>query len=82
MEEAFTAVAPDAMACERADCLVVLADLLEAGVLTSDRDPASLLVEARDLYAEAEAALQAEQLTKRLRAMAQSSTWNRAVLSA
>jgi hypothetical protein len=44
---------PDTPTTERADCMVVLADLLlEAGVLTSDRDTSSLLEEAAEIYRE------------------------------
>lgn len=69
MEEAFQLVAPDVPTLERADCMVVLADLLEAGVLTSDRVPASLLEEAMIIYREVDAEAEADRLQKRLKAM-------------
>lgn len=69
MEEAFGLVTPDVPTVERADCMVVLADLLEAGVLTSDRPPRTLLEEAEIIYREASALQEADRLTRRLRAM-------------
>ncbi|MBI5609404.1 MAG: hypothetical protein HY902_11050, partial [Deltaproteobacteria bacterium] len=54
---------------ERADCMVALADLLEAGVLTSDRPPEALLSEAQQLYRGLNATLEAERLQRRLKAM-------------
>ncbi|MSP90781.1 MAG: serine/threonine protein kinase [Myxococcales bacterium] len=69
MEEAFSLVAPDVPTVERADCMVVLADLLEAAVLTSDRMPRSLLEEAKDIYLQVDATPEAERIGRRLRAM-------------
>jgi serine/threonine-protein kinase len=69
MEEAFSLVAPDVPTVERADCMVVLADLLEAGVLTSDRVPRSLLEEAKEIYAQLGSDPEADKLGRRLRAM-------------
>lgn len=69
MEEAFALVAPDTPTVERADCMVVLADLLEAGVLTSDRDTSSLLEEAAEIYRELGAVAEADRLSRRLKAM-------------
>lgn len=69
MEEAFAQVIPDIATSERADCMVVLADLLEAGVLTSDRTADALLDEAQELYRELGAFREAERLARRLRAM-------------
>ncbi len=80
MEEAFQLVPGDVPTIERADCMVVLADLIEAGVLTSDRQPQSLLQEAENLYREISATSEAHRLAKRLRAMngLSSSAGNRA----
>ena len=69
MEEAFQLVPQESATVERADCMVVLADLLEAGVLTSDRAPSSLLEEAGELYKDLGATKEAERLTRRLKAM-------------
>lgn len=69
MEQAFQLVAPDVPTMERADCMVVLADLLEAGVLTSDRAPESLLQEAQEIYRDVEASAEAEKIARRLKAM-------------
>ncbi len=70
MEQAFLLVSPDAPTLERADCMVVLADLLEAGVLTSDRAPLSLLQEAQEIYREIGIPQEAERISRRLKAMA------------
>lgn len=69
MEDAFGLVEPEIATLERADCMVVLADLLEAGVLTSDRTARALLDEAQELYRELGALREAERLVRRLRAM-------------
>ena len=69
LESAFQLVAPGVPTVERGDCMVALADLLEAGVLTSDRDIGSLLLEAMEVYRGATATEEAEQLQRRLRAM-------------
>ena len=69
MEEAFQLVPQDLAIVERADCMVVLADLLEAGVLTSDRPPTSLLEEAQELYRDLGATQEAEKLARRVKAM-------------
>lgn len=69
MEEAFQLVAPDVPTAERGDCLVVLADLLEATVLTSDRPALSLLEEAESIYRDVGNTGEADRLHKRLRAM-------------
>ncbi len=79
MEQAFQLVAPDVPTVERADCMVVLADLLEAGVLTSDRLPESLLQEARQIYREVQAAVEAEKIGKRLKAMSSTGEYIRSV---
>ena len=49
--------------------MVVLADLIEAGVLTSDRQPQSLLQEAETLYRDLAVTGEAQRLARRLRAM-------------
>ena len=69
MEEAFQLVPGDMPTAERADCMVVLADLIEAGVLTSDRSPQSLLEEAQTVYTDIQATTEAQRLAKRIRAM-------------
>ncbi len=69
MEEAFQLVPGNVPTVERAECIVVLADLIEAGVLTSDRQPQSLLQEAEALYREIPAIGEAQRLARRLRAM-------------
>ena len=69
MEEAFQLVPGDVPTQERAECMVVLADLIEAGVLTSDRQPQSLLQEAEALYREISVITEAQRLARRLRAM-------------
>lgn len=69
MEEAFQLVPGDMPTQERAECMVVLADLIEAGVLTSDRLPQSLLQEAEALYRDLSAVAEAQRLARRLRAM-------------
>jgi serine/threonine-protein kinase len=69
MEQAFGLLPSDAPSIERADCLVVLADLIEADVLTSDRVSTSLLIEAQTMYRELHAVVEADKLAKRLRAM-------------
>ncbi len=69
MEEAFQLVPGDVPTQERAECMVVLADLIEAGVLTSDRQPQSLLQEAETLYRDLSATVEAQRLARRLRAM-------------
>ena len=72
MEEAFALIAPDVPTVERADCMVVLADLLEAGVLTSDRPSRTLLEEAEAIYRDVSANQEADRLNRRLRAMSAS----------
>jgi serine/threonine protein kinase/tetratricopeptide (TPR) repeat protein len=69
MEDAFQLVPSDVPTAERAECMVVLADLIEAGVLTSDRQPQSLLSEAEALYRDISAVGEAQRLARRLRAM-------------
>ena len=69
MEQAFGLVTPDVPTVERAECMVVLADLLEAGVLTSDRPSRALLEEAEAIYRDAAALGEADRLGRRLRAM-------------
>ena len=69
MEEAFQLVPGDVPTAERADCMVVLADLIEAGVLTSDRAPESLLAEAEAVYRDISAVAEAQKLARRIRAM-------------
>ncbi len=69
MADAFALVPQDEATLERADCMVALADLLEAGVLTSDRPPEALLGEAQHLYRALNATLEAERLQRRLKAM-------------
>jgi serine/threonine-protein kinase len=80
MEEAFQLVAPDTPTTERADCMVVLADLLEAGVLTSDRDTSSLLEEAAEIYRELGATSEADRLSRRLKAMSRAADVPRPVV--
>ena len=69
MEEAFHLVPGELPSLERAECMVVLADLIEAGVLTSDRSPQSLLEEAQGILTELHATADAALLSKRIRAM-------------
>ncbi len=69
MEEAFQLVPGEVPTAERAECMVVLADLIEAGVLTSDRQPQSLLQEAETLYRDLAVTGEAQRLARRLRAM-------------
>jgi len=66
LETAFNLITSDAPTRERADCLVVLGDLVEAGILTSDRRPSSLLREAEATYRAAGCANEAEALRRRL----------------
>jgi tetratricopeptide (TPR) repeat protein/predicted Ser/Thr protein kinase len=73
METAFHMVATDVPTVERADCMVVLADLLEAGVLTSEQKPTALLQDAQALYREVGSQAEADRLARRLRAMRASS---------
>ncbi len=62
-------VPPGVATAERGECMVTLADLLEAQMLTSDRSVASLLEEARDVFKAAGSQSEALQLSRRLRAM-------------
>ncbi len=69
LEAAFGLVPQGVATAERGECMVTLADLLEAQVLTSDRSVASLLEEAREVFRAAGNQSEAVQLDRRLRAM-------------
>ncbi len=69
LETAFQLVPPAVASLQRGECMVTLADLLEAQVLTSDRSVASLLEEAREVFRAAGHPSEALQLNRRLRAM-------------
>ena len=71
LADSFELVPPTAATVERAECLMTLADLLEADVLTSDRDVGSLLTETAEVYAAAGAPQQAEAIRRRVRMMAE-----------
>ncbi len=69
LETAFGLVADDAWVAERVDCLVTLADLIEAEVLTSEQSVDALLEEAHALARHGGLVAQAESIQRRLRAM-------------
>ncbi len=69
LESAFQLVVSDERLVERLDCMVTLADLIEAEVLTSERGVRSLLQEAYDIAHSGGMTAQAETLQRRLRAM-------------
>ena len=69
LESAFYLVPGRSQSAVRADCLVTLGDLLEARVLTSDRDVVSLLNEAAELYESIGHPQDAAILRRRVRAM-------------
>ena len=69
LETAFQMVPAGIASPERGECMVTLADLLEAQVLTSDRSVSSLLEEAREVYRVAGSQSEAILLGRRLRAM-------------
>ncbi|MCO4761275.1 MAG: protein kinase [Myxococcales bacterium] len=69
LANAFELVSPTAATLERAESLITLADLLEADVLTSDRDVASLLTETAEIYEAAGSPHEAEAVRRRVRAM-------------
>ncbi|HAN30230.1 MAG TPA: hypothetical protein DCQ06_01410 [Myxococcales bacterium] len=69
LESAFYLVPSQTHNTVRADCMVTLADLLEAEVLTSDRDIVSLLNEAIEIYERIDSLQEAAVLRRRVRAM-------------
>ena len=76
LETAFQLIPPGVASPERGECMVTLADLLEAQVLTSDRSVSSLLDEAREVYTAAGSQSEAIVLGRRLRAMQGASSGN------
>jgi len=69
LEMAFQLLPHGVATRERGDCMVALADLIEAGILTSDHDVGSLLQEAAQVYKAATAVLDARRVERRLSAM-------------
>jgi ATP/maltotriose-dependent transcriptional regulator MalT len=69
LERSFQLVAPGVATTERGDCVVTLADLVEAQILTSDRDVGSLLEEARGVYQSVGNEVKSRGLARRLRAL-------------
>lgn len=74
LERAFSLVPHNAATNERGECMVTLADLLEAQILTSDRGVGSLLEEAREIYRACGNDQQVLEITRRLKAMARSAS--------
>lgn len=69
LEAAFQLL-PDGIATStRGDCMVALADLIEAGILTSDQNVASLLGVAVEVFAAAGATIEAARVNRRMEAM-------------
>ncbi len=69
LETAFGLVTDAAWVAERVDCLVTLADLIEAEVLTSGQSVDALLEEAQALASQGGLTAQAESIQRRLRVM-------------
>ncbi|MEY3011388.1 MAG: hypothetical protein RIT45_123 [Pseudomonadota bacterium] len=69
LENAFHLVGGDGLERERIECVVTLADLIEAEVLTSERTVLSLLEEAAALAETASAQPQLDALSLRIKAM-------------
>lgn len=69
LELAFQLVPPAVATVERGHCMVALADLIEAKILTSDRKVSSLLEEAAHVYAAGGAAGEAARIMRRVEAM-------------
>ena len=69
LETAFQLLPEGIATSGRGDCMVALADLIEAGILTSDNDVSALLADAVQVYAAAGDTHEASRVNRRLEAM-------------